>query len=192
MFLVILAVHTSVCYLIDRSRSENTSLASIEGLEIIRAHCAPPSPRMMSTKFVRLPPMTSKCRCQKVWLVHFLQMSSPNVLVACKHPYSVIRKNKLDRQHALVEYNKFLNDLVNTKAMCFNLNRGKHAHTRCCCLHYLRGGTDQERLAFAAEHMWHFHNLNVVNQHSSTCDAVGNTESVQFPHLLLWGIQPFQ
>jgi hypothetical protein len=91
-------------------------------------------------------------------------MSTPNVLVACKHPYAVIRQNKLDREHALVAYNKFLTDLV-SKDACFNLNVGKHALTKCCCLHDLRGGEDQERLAYAAEHMWHFHNLNGANQH---------------------------
>ena len=63
---------TSVCCLIlDRSRSENTSLASIEGLIILRAHCALPAPRMMTTKFVRLPPMLSKYRWQKNCISYF-------------------------------------------------------------------------------------------------------------------------
>jgi hypothetical protein len=92
-------------------------------------------------------------------------MSTPNILVACKHPYLVIRKNKLDPEHALVEYNKLLIDLVNT-ATCFNLNIGKHGtRTKCCCLHDLQGGEDQERLTYAAEHMWHCFNLTGVNQH---------------------------
>jgi hypothetical protein len=91
-------------------------------------------------------------------------MSTPNVLVACKHPYLVVRKNKLDRELALIKYNKFLIDLVN-KESCYNLNIGKHARTKCCCLHNLRGGEDHERLPYAAEHMWHFNSLTGFNQH---------------------------
>jgi hypothetical protein len=61
-----------------------------------------------------------------------------------------------------MEYNKFLIDLVNTET-CFNMNIGKHARTECCCLHDLREGEDQERLPYAAKHMWHFFNLAGVN-----------------------------
>ena len=104
---------------------KNTTLTSLEGLEITRAHFALPEPRIMTTKFVRLTLMLSRCRWKKNASSISVTMSTPNILVACKHPYLVIRKNKLDPEHALVEYNKLLIDLVNTTT-CFNLNIGKH------------------------------------------------------------------
>ena len=90
-------------------------------------------------------------------------MASPNTLVASKHPYSTIRKsNHLDREHALIEYNKFLTDLVNGETY-FNINIGKYAHSKWASLHDLWGNED--RISYAAEHMWHFHNLNSINHH---------------------------
>mgnify|MGYP000750976887 CR=1 FL=1 len=128
----------------------------------MRTHCAQQAPRAMTTKFVRL---STRCALNDAGSKNSLPISgtmlSPNILVACKHPYLLIRKNKLNRQHALVEYNQFLTELVNNEC-CVNINVSKSTPTKCCCLHDLRGGEGQERLAYAAEHMWYFHNLNRI------------------------------
>jgi hypothetical protein len=99
---------------------------------------------------------------EKLAAVISCTMASPNILAACIHPYSTIRKNNHGHEHAIVEYKKFLIELVN-KETCFNLNISKIALSKCTCLHDLR--EDEERLGYAAEHMWYFGNLTNDNQH---------------------------
>ncbi len=115
-------------------------------------------------------------------------MVSPNILVACKHPCGTIRKNNLGREPALVHCNKFLTDLVSNET-CFVMNVGRNTRSKCSCLHDLR--EDQERLASAAEHMWHFHNLNRVNQHQLVTQWIHLFEdqtNKKGPHRLpVWG-----
>jgi hypothetical protein len=93
-------------------------------------------------------------------------MSEENTLVATEHPSAKVKKNKLNRQLALVQYHEFLCDVINGEG-CLNVNIGKNScgsRSLCPCLHGLRDN-DRERLPYATEHMWYFHNLSRDWQH---------------------------
>jgi hypothetical protein len=92
-------------------------------------------------------------------------MSGPNTLLASKHPSVLVKKSKLNRQPALAQYHDFLCDLIDRES-CPNLNISHNSRSSCTCLHGLRGDNDKERLPYATEHMWYFHNLkyNVRDQ----------------------------
>jgi hypothetical protein len=88
-------------------------------------------------------------------------MSGPNILLASKHPSARIKKSKLNRQLALVEYHEFLCNLIDEER-CRNVNVGKNSRgsqSLCTCLHGLRRDNDKERLPYATEHMWYLQNL---------------------------------
>jgi hypothetical protein len=70
------------------------------------------------------------------------------------------------------------------------VNVGKQAKSKCCCLHGPQGGEDKERLPHAAGHMWHFNNLDSVNQHRlvAQCFFLKDQMDKKRPHQLpVWG-----
>ena len=54
-------------------------------------------------------------------------MSEENTLLASEHPSATVKKNKLNRELALVQYHEFLCDLINGEG-CLNVNVGKNSH----------------------------------------------------------------